>query len=241
MNWTVDHVSRWLNWAQREFSFDPVDHSQFKLSGAQLCSLTQDEFERRAPPHTGDVLFSHLKLLQARGGKSITATISPKFELPPLKRAWQALRSNESSQLFFFACHIALRLYAYPHLQVPCLYFRTSFCPGIVLCTNRGVSPFGACHLADETLFVPCFVQGYRCSGTSFAPAACFTPTLFWNCISLTPPSIYPDALNRLKETVNGEGGISTPNFSMGWSPYVWPSSIADIHSLPSKCGTLNL
>lgn len=73
MNWTVDHVSRWLNWAQREFSFDQVDHSQFKLSGAQLCSLTQDEFERRAPPHTGDVLFSHLKLLQARGGEGSTA------------------------------------------------------------------------------------------------------------------------------------------------------------------------
>lgn len=69
MNWTVDHVGRWLNWAQREFSFNPIDHSNFKLTGAQLCSLSQEEFLMRAPPHTGDVLFSHFKLLQARGGK----------------------------------------------------------------------------------------------------------------------------------------------------------------------------
>ena len=27
-------------------------------------------------------------------------------------------------------------------------------------------------------------------------------------------------------------GGVSSPSFSMGWSPYLWPTSIADLSML---------
>ena len=70
MKWSVDQVGQWLTWAEKEFAFSPIDRSNFKVSGSQLCSLSQEEFLRRAPPYTGDVLFSHFKILQARGGKS---------------------------------------------------------------------------------------------------------------------------------------------------------------------------
>lgn len=76
MNWTEDHVGQWLSWAEREFRFNSIDHSYFKMSGALLCSLTQEEFIKRAPPYTGDVLLSHFNLLRARGGKYTTCLLS---------------------------------------------------------------------------------------------------------------------------------------------------------------------
>ena len=70
INWTSEQVGQWLNWAQQEFGLNSIDLSNFKLSGAQLCSLSKEEFVRRSPPYTGDVLFTHFNLLRARGGKS---------------------------------------------------------------------------------------------------------------------------------------------------------------------------
>ena len=69
MEWSTDHVSQWLSWAEKEFAFSAIERSGFKLSGAQLCSLSREEFLRRAPPYTGDVLLSHFNLLRARAGE----------------------------------------------------------------------------------------------------------------------------------------------------------------------------
>ena len=69
MNWTNSHVNSWLDWAEREFGIDSIDHSNFKLTGAQLCSLSIDEFVKRSPPYTGDIMLSHLNLLRARSSK----------------------------------------------------------------------------------------------------------------------------------------------------------------------------
>ena len=69
MNWTKLHVSKWLDWAEREFGFDSIDRSNFKLTGAQLCSISLDEFVKRSPPYTGDIMLSHLNLLRARSGE----------------------------------------------------------------------------------------------------------------------------------------------------------------------------
>ena len=71
MEWSVDHVQQWLNWAEKEFAFSPIERSALKLTGAQLCSLTPEEFLKRAPAYTGDVLLSHFNLLRARGGNGL--------------------------------------------------------------------------------------------------------------------------------------------------------------------------
>ncbi len=63
------HVNKWLDWAQKEFGIDSINRSNFQLNGAQLCSLSPEDFMERAPPFTGDVLLSHLNLLRARSGK----------------------------------------------------------------------------------------------------------------------------------------------------------------------------
>lgn len=69
MKWTSKHVAQWLEWSMQEFGLDAIDMSKFQLTGSQLLSLSKEEFLERAPPFTGDVLYAHLKLLQARSGK----------------------------------------------------------------------------------------------------------------------------------------------------------------------------
>ena len=51
-----------------EFGLDAIDASKFQLTGSQLLSLSKEEFLERSPAFTGDVLYAHLKLLQARSG-----------------------------------------------------------------------------------------------------------------------------------------------------------------------------
>jgi len=58
-----------LDWAVQEFGFNPVNMANFPFTGAQLCQLTREEFVERAPPYTGDVLYSHLTLMRARSGE----------------------------------------------------------------------------------------------------------------------------------------------------------------------------
>ena len=53
----------------QEFGLDAIDVAKFQLSGTQLLSLSKEDFLERTPPYTGDVLYAHLKLLQARSGK----------------------------------------------------------------------------------------------------------------------------------------------------------------------------
>ena len=69
--WSSKHISQWLEWATQEFGLDTIDASKFQLSGTQLLLLSKEEFLERAPPYTGDVLYAHLKLLEARSGKNI--------------------------------------------------------------------------------------------------------------------------------------------------------------------------
>ena len=92
MNWTQEHVCQWLNWAEQEFGLNSINLSKFDLSGAQLCSLTKEEFVKRSPPFTGDVLYTHLNLLRARGGKSqsykkhnVSPSLMGECRKPPLK------------------------------------------------------------------------------------------------------------------------------------------------------------
>ena len=64
--WSSKDVVRWLDWAVQEYGFNPVNMANFPFTGAQLCQLTREEFVERAPPYTGDVLYSHLTILRAR-------------------------------------------------------------------------------------------------------------------------------------------------------------------------------
>ncbi|XP_064394361.1 Friend leukemia integration 1 transcription factor-like [Halichondria panicea] len=66
MQWTQRNVCQWLNWAAKEFDMSQINLCNFSFSGPQLCSLSKEEFLSRAPPFTGDILYSHLNLLRAK-------------------------------------------------------------------------------------------------------------------------------------------------------------------------------
>ena len=67
--WSSKDIAQWLEWAMQEFGLDAIDVAKFQLNGTQLLSLSKEDFLERTPPYTGDVLYAHLKLLQARSGK----------------------------------------------------------------------------------------------------------------------------------------------------------------------------
>ena len=74
LKWSRQHVEQWLDWAAQEFGLDPIQVSNFPLTGVQLCHLSKEEFVERSPPYTGDVLYSHLTLLRARSGESLCSS-----------------------------------------------------------------------------------------------------------------------------------------------------------------------
>ena len=69
MHWTIQHVEEWLDWTVQEFGFNLIDKSNFRLTGMELCALSREEFLKRSPQYIGDVLYSHLNLLKAKGVK----------------------------------------------------------------------------------------------------------------------------------------------------------------------------
>ena len=66
--WSQAHVSAWLAWAIREFSLYGAQVEQFvyslAVSGRELCAMTKEQFLARAPLFMGDILWTHLEILQ---------------------------------------------------------------------------------------------------------------------------------------------------------------------------------
>jgi len=66
--WSRENVSQWLSWAIREFSLygAHVDNFVYSLaiSGKELCLMGKEQFLTRAPLFMGDILWTHLEILQ---------------------------------------------------------------------------------------------------------------------------------------------------------------------------------
>ena len=67
-HWTSQHLHAWLAWAIREFSLYGQHVDTFvcslNLSGKELCAMGKEQFLARAPLFMGDILWTHLELLQ---------------------------------------------------------------------------------------------------------------------------------------------------------------------------------
>merc|ERR1719400_2788882 len=86
--WTRDQVAAWINWAVREFSLygTSLDNFVYSLTGRELCSLSKEQFVSRAPLFMGDILWTHLEILQRETGgtqdnkeniKAVTSSNTP--------------------------------------------------------------------------------------------------------------------------------------------------------------------
>ena len=62
--WSESDVSRWLNWAIKEFSLEGVVLQHFRMRGREMCAMGKENFLSRTPPFMGDILWEHLEILQ---------------------------------------------------------------------------------------------------------------------------------------------------------------------------------
>ncbi|XP_028177326.1 DNA-binding protein Ets97D-like isoform X1 [Ostrinia furnacalis] len=62
--WSVQHVKLWIQWAVRQFNLAGVRLSDWALSGARLCSLSNKEFKEKVPSDPGDIFWTHFELLR---------------------------------------------------------------------------------------------------------------------------------------------------------------------------------
>lgn len=62
--WSETHVKHWLQWAVRQFNLISLRLADWNITGAQLCSLTMEEFHAKVPLDPGDVFWTHFELLR---------------------------------------------------------------------------------------------------------------------------------------------------------------------------------
>jgi len=72
--WSELDVSRWLNWAIKEFSLEGVVLQHFRMRGRDMCAMGKENFLARTPPFMGDILWEHLEILQKDANFPLFAT-----------------------------------------------------------------------------------------------------------------------------------------------------------------------
>ena len=97
-HWARVHVSQWLEWAIREFSLygSHVDVfvSSLAMTGRELCSMGKESFLSRAPTFMGDILWTHLEILQKDDDKENVKTETHNLPCP----STASYTSNAQSQ-----------------------------------------------------------------------------------------------------------------------------------------------
>jgi len=64
MDWNMDQVKFWLEWAIGQFSLEHVAVDQFDLTGVELCQLSHDDFTQLVPNDVDNIFWTHLELLR---------------------------------------------------------------------------------------------------------------------------------------------------------------------------------
>jgi len=64
MEWSMDQVKFWLDWAIGQFSLESVAVDQFDLTGVELCQLSHDDFTQLVPNDVDNIFWTHLELLR---------------------------------------------------------------------------------------------------------------------------------------------------------------------------------
>ncbi|GBN79753.1 DNA-binding protein Ets97D, partial [Araneus ventricosus] len=62
--WTVDHVKLWLEWATHHFKIPKIGHNEWKYSGQDLMSMSQENLREKIPFDPDDVFWAHVELLR---------------------------------------------------------------------------------------------------------------------------------------------------------------------------------
>ncbi|XP_046649640.1 ETS-like protein pointed isoform X2 [Daphnia pulicaria] len=77
--WSESDVSRWLNWAIKEFSLEGVVLQHFRMRGRDMCAMGKENFLARTPPFMGDILWEHLEILQKDVERAALGSVPANF------------------------------------------------------------------------------------------------------------------------------------------------------------------
>ena len=102
--WSQAHVSAWLAWAIREFSLYGAQVEQFvyslAVSGRELCAMTKEQFLARAPLFMGDILWTHLEILQKEDKEKENVKVEPATSQTPSTPSYPSSVSSTSYQQY---------------------------------------------------------------------------------------------------------------------------------------------
>ncbi|KAJ8952438.1 hypothetical protein NQ318_014530 [Aromia moschata] len=121
--WNREDVTTFLQWAEREFDIQPIDHDMFQMNGKAMCLLTRTDLSERAPG-SGDVLHNVLQILVREANNlqrmlpssPVTPTSRNPYPLSPHSHpptpSWNILSQNTESFHSSHAASLAAHLMA---------------------------------------------------------------------------------------------------------------------------------
>ncbi|XP_055947662.1 DNA-binding protein Ets97D-like isoform X2 [Argiope bruennichi] len=62
--WTVEHVKLWLEWATHHFKIPKIDLNEWKYSGRDLMSMSQESLREKIAFDSEDMFWAHVELLR---------------------------------------------------------------------------------------------------------------------------------------------------------------------------------
>ncbi|XP_023030004.1 ETS variant transcription factor anterior open [Leptinotarsa decemlineata] len=121
--WNREDVITFLQWSEREFDIQPIDHEMFQMNGKAMCFLTRNDLSERAPG-SGDVLHNVLQILVREANNlqrmlpnsPVTPTSRHPYPLSPHSHPptpnWNILSQNNESSPSSHAASLAAQLMA---------------------------------------------------------------------------------------------------------------------------------
>ncbi|XP_075988869.1 DNA-binding protein Ets97D isoform X2 [Anticarsia gemmatalis] len=92
--WSVQHVKLWIQWAVRQFNLTGVKLSDWNISGAELCTITNVEFKEKVPSDPGDLFWTHFELLRKCKFIAVVQTDESQPVKDPLEMPQSAIKKK---------------------------------------------------------------------------------------------------------------------------------------------------
>ncbi|CAB3252555.1 unnamed protein product [Arctia plantaginis] len=93
-DWSVQHVKLWIQWAVRQFNLTGVRLSDWNISGAELCTITNVEFKDKVPSDPGDLFWTHFELLRKCKFIAVVQTDGSQQAKDPLEVPQSAIKKK---------------------------------------------------------------------------------------------------------------------------------------------------
>ncbi|KAL4711196.1 hypothetical protein ACJJTC_019037 [Scirpophaga incertulas] len=98
--WSVQHVKLWIQWAVRQFNLTGIKLSDWNISGAELCAISNVDFKEKVPSDPGDLFWTHFELLRKCKFIAVVQTSENKTQTKdPLESPQSAIKKKPKQVL----------------------------------------------------------------------------------------------------------------------------------------------